>query len=92
VASTEPVLIKTVQPRYPTQARRSNQEGWVVVSYNIDAEGNVNTVKVLDAQPRHLFDREAVNAVERWKFKPATRNGVPVEASRQQRIVFTLNQ
>jgi protein TonB len=91
-ASTEPVLIKAVQPRYPTQARRANQEGWVVVSYNIDAEGNVGGVKVLDAQPRHLFDREAVDAVERWKFKPATRNGVPVEANRQQRIVFKLNQ
>lgn len=92
VASTEPVLIKTVQPRYPTQARRANQEGWVVVSYNIDTDGNVNGVKVLDAQPRHMFDREAVDAVERWKFKPATRNGVPVEANRQQRIVFKLNQ
>lgn len=92
VASTEPVLIKAVQPRYPTQARRSNQEGWVVVSYNIDTDGNVNGVKVLDAQPRHLFDREAVDAVERWKFKPATRGGVPVQASRQQRIVFKLNQ
>lgn len=92
VASTEPVLIRTVQPRYPTQARRANQEGWVVVSYNIDTDGNVNGVKVLDAQPRHMFDREAVDAVERWKFKPATRNGVPVEANRQQRIVFKLNQ
>ncbi|HEV2538444.1 MAG TPA: energy transducer TonB [Frateuria sp.] len=91
-AATEPVLIRTVQPRYPTQARRANQEGWVVVSYNVDTDGNVNGVKVLDAQPRHLFDREAVDAVERWKFKPATRNGVPVEANRQQRIVFKLNQ
>lgn len=91
-ADAEPVLIRTVQPRYPTQARRANQEGWVVVSYNIDTEGNVGGVKVLDAQPRHLFDREAVDAVERWKFKPAMRNGVPVEASRQQRIVFKLNQ
>ncbi|MEI7037539.1 energy transducer TonB [Fulvimonas yonginensis] len=89
---TEPVLIKAVQPRYPTLARRSNQEGWVIVSYNIDTEGNVNNVRVVDAQPRHLFDREATDAVERWKFKPATRNGVPVEASRQQRIVFKLNQ
>lgn len=89
---TEPVLIRAVQPRYPTVARRSNQEGWVIVSYNIDVEGNVGNVKVVDAQPRHLFDREATDAVERWKFKPATRNGVPVEASRQQRIVFKLNQ
>ena len=92
VASSEPVLIRAVQPRYPTQARRANQEGWVIVSYNIDTDGNVNGVKVLDAQPRHMFDREAVDAVERWKFKPATRNGVPVEANRQQRIVFKLNQ
>jgi protein TonB len=61
-----------------------------VVGYTVDTEGNVNAASVIDAQPRHLFDREAINAVERWKYKPATRNGVAVEAKLQKRIEFKL--
>jgi len=92
VASTDPVMTKYVQPRFPTQAQRTRTEGWVVVGYTVDTEGNVSGVQVVDAQPRHLFDREAVNAVERWKYKPATRGGNPVEAKLQRRIEFKLSQ
>ena len=87
---TDPVMTKYVPPRFPTQAQRTRTEGWVVVGYTVDTEGNVNSARVVDAQPRHLFDREAINAVERWKYKPATRNGTPVEAKLQRRIEFKL--
>lgn len=91
-ASSDAVLVKSVQPRYPLQAKRLSQEGWVVVGYTIDAEGNVGGVTVVDAQPRHVFDHEAMAAVERWKFKPAMKNGVPVEAKQERRIEFKLGQ
>lgn len=91
-ATSPAVLVKAVQPRYPTQARRRNLEGWVVVSYTVDAEGNVANVSVVDANPRHVFEREATDAVERWKFKPAMRNGQAVASSLQQRIMFSLKQ
>lgn len=90
VVSTEPVMTKYVQPRFPTQAQRTRTQGWVLVGYTVDTEGNVGGVQVVDAQPRHMFDREAVNAVERWKYKPATRNGTPVEAKLQKKIEFKL--
>jgi protein TonB len=89
---TEPVLVKSVQPRYPTQARRANQEGWVDVEYDIDADGNVTDVRVVGAQPHHVFEREATDAVGRWKFTPATHDGTPVASKRQQRIIFKLQQ
>lgn len=90
IVSTDPVMTKYVQPRFPTQAQRTRTEGWVVVGYTVDVEGNVSGARVVDAQPRHLFDREAINAVERWKYKPATRNGTPVEAKLQRKIEFKL--
>lgn len=86
-----PVLIKGGQPRYPTAAMRSAQEGWVEVSFTISAEGTVGNVKVLDAQPRHVFDRAAMDAVSRWKYEPAMQAGSPVASDRQQRIEFKLN-
>ncbi|WP_336884800.1 energy transducer TonB [Frateuria defendens] len=90
-SNTDAILIRMVQPRYPTQARRANQEGWVDVQYTVDAEGNVSNAHVVASQPRHIFEREATDAVERWKFKPATRDGTPVASTRQQRIQFQLN-
>ena len=89
-SATEAVLERYVPPRYPTQARRANQEGWVDVEYDIDAEGNVTDTRVLASQPRHMFDREATEAVRRWKFKPATRDGAPVASQGRRRIEFKL--
>ncbi|MCX7512903.1 energy transducer TonB [Frateuria hangzhouensis] len=90
VVSTDPVMTKYVQPRFPTKARRTRTQGWVVVGYTVDVEGNVTGAQVVDAQPRHVFDREAIDAVERWKYKPATRNGRAVEANLQKKIEFRL--
>ncbi|KRE99959.1 energy transducer TonB [Frateuria sp. Soil773] len=91
-ASSPAILIKNVLPRYPTQAKRANQEGWVDVEYTITVEGDVSDVKVTGSQPRHVFEREATDAVERWKFKPAMRDGTPVASRGQKRILFKLKE
>jgi len=85
------VLLRNVPPRYPTTAVRANQEGWVEVTFTITPEGTVDDVKVVDAEPRHVFDRAATEAVSRWKFQPATQDGNPVPSQDKRRIVFKLN-
>lgn len=85
------VLLRNVPPRYPTTAVRANQEGWVEVAFTITPEGTVDDVKVVDAEPRHVFDRAATEAVSRWKFQPATQDGNPVPSQDKRRIVFKLN-
>jgi protein TonB len=90
--TTPPVLIRSFQPRYPTQARRAGQNGWVVVSFTVTTDGNTSNLKVADAEPRHVFERSALDAVERWKFSPAMKDGQAVESQRTQRIVFNMNQ
>jgi protein TonB len=85
------VLMRNVSPRYPATAMRSNQEGWVELTFTVTPEGNVDDVKVVDAEPRHVFDRAAVEAVSRWKYQPATQNGSPVSSQDKRRIVFKLN-
>ncbi len=88
--ATPAVLIRSVNPRYPTQAQRSRTEGFVVVSFTVTAEGRTSNIQVVDAQPRHMFERAAIDAVERWEFKPATRNGEPVDSTVTNRINFKL--
>ena len=84
------VLLKAVGARYPTQAMRARQQGWVVVAFTVDSDGGTSAVKVLDAQPRRVFDRAAMDAVERYKFTPAMKDGVAVSSTKQQRIEFKL--
>ncbi len=88
--NTDAVLTKAAAPHYPPAAVRSRQEGWVVVSFTVDKDGKTSDIKVVDAQPRRIFDRAAIEAVERYVFTPASRNGVPVTSTRQQRIEFRL--
>lgn len=87
--TTAAVLIKRAPPSYPTAALRANQSGWVLVGFTVTADGRTTDVHVVDAQPRHVFDRAATEAVSRYRFTPAMRDGNPVESVSQQRIEFS---
>jgi protein TonB len=76
--------------RYPTVAKRRRQEGWVDVEFTVGTDGAVSNAHVVDANPRHVFDRSATDAVDRWQYKPALRNGQPMAVTMRRRIVFTL--
>jgi periplasmic protein TonB len=88
--TTDAVLLRAVGARYPTAAMRARQEGWVLVSFTVDAEGKTSDIKVVDAQPRRVFDRAAIDAVQRYQFTPAKKDGVTVASVKQQRIEFKL--
>jgi periplasmic protein TonB len=91
-AITDAVLVRQVNPRYPTAAMRSNQEGWVDVELTVGSDGTVSNVNVVDAQPKHVFDRSAVDAVSKWEFKPAMRNGEPMTVTLRRRLQFNLGR
>ncbi len=77
-AVVRPVLVERVEPQYTETARRVRLEGTVIVQAVIDEEGRVVDVKILKPLPMGL-DRAAVDAVSRWRFKPATLYGRPVK-------------
>lgn len=86
------IPLQRIPPTYPSDARRARITGWVVVEFVVNPDGSVRSAKVVDAKPRGLFDASAISAALRWKFKPKTVNGVPVEQRGKQRIDFKLNQ
>jgi protein TonB len=49
-------------------------------------------VEVTESKPPRLFDSAAVQAMQRWKFRPKIVNGQPQSQRAQQTIEFTLNQ
>lgn len=71
--------IERVAPRYPTLAARRSQEGWVIVSFVVSETGDVIDPIVEDSSGIRGFEKASLNAVKRWKYKPAMRNGEPVE-------------
>ncbi len=78
-APVTPTVISAVQPRYPPVALRRRIEGMVEVGFTIMPDGSVSNVRVLSSRPGSTFDREAINAMERWRFTPT---GQQVESRR----------
>lgn len=84
-------VTRRVNPTYPQQALRARQSGWVELSFTVTANGDVEDVEVVNANPRRVFDREAVRAMGQWKFTPRVENGRPVAAKARQRLEFSLD-
>jgi len=64
--------ISTPAPRYPPEALRSGTAGEVLVEITVGTDGSVTNARVLRATPARVFDREALNAIKRWRFEPVS--------------------
>jgi protein TonB len=84
------IPIQIIRPMYPREAAMDGIEGWVKVEFLITPAGTVKDARVLDADPPRIFNRAAVRAVLKWKFKPRVEGGVAVERKATQIIDFTL--
>jgi len=72
-------VINKVAPKYPIDAARKAQEGWVRLSYVIKEDGSVDLPIIEDSSGIKSFEKSAERAVKSWKFDPATRNGKTIE-------------
>jgi protein TonB len=80
-SDTDTVPLVRVPPQYPVRASERGIEGWVVVEFTIATNGTVKDPFVVDSQPARIFDRAALRAVQKWKYKPKIVDGSPVERS-----------
>ena len=51
----------------------ARQEGYATVEFSIKGNGRVTEVRVVDSNPKRVFDKEARDAIRRWRFDPDTR-------------------
>ena len=63
-------IVSAPSPRYPPEALRAGTSGEVLVELTIGTDGSVTNARVVRATPARVFDREALNAVRRWRFEP----------------------
>lgn len=84
------VMTSPMAPAYPQQALRDRVQGWVEVEFVVSDSGKVQNVRVVDAQPRRVFDRAAIQAVNDVSFLPELVGGQPVTSIERRRIEFKL--
>lgn len=84
-----PVVV--IRPVYPRDAAISGIEGWVKIEFTITEVGTVKDPQVVDAKPARVFNRAAIRAILKWKFKPRVVDGVAVDRRASQIIDFTLD-
>lgn len=73
------IPIVQIEPQYPREALINCVGGVVNLEFTILEDGSVEDPKVLSADPPRLFDRSALRAILRWKFKPRVVDGRPVK-------------
>jgi protein TonB len=78
-SDTDATPLVRVSPIYPPRATERGIEGYVVVRYTIAVNGTVKDPEVIDSKPSRIFDRAAIRAVKKWKFKPKIVDGEAVE-------------
>lgn len=84
-------VIRQVPAKYPLDAARNGQQGWVDIEFTVNTDGSVSNAHVVDSEPRRVFDRAAIEAVSHWKFRPALINGQPTAVVAKRRIEFKLS-
>lgn len=88
--------IVKVAPQYPRRAAQRGIEGFVTVEFTVTVNGSTKDVTVIqgikvDGSETSIFNRAAVKAAEKFKYKPRVIDGTPIEVPGvRNRFVFKL--
>jgi len=67
-----------IDPAYPRIAATNNIEGFVTLIYDITPMGTIENIRVVEANPRGIFERNAKRALRKWKYSPKMVDNIPV--------------
>ena len=84
---TQVAAVKTPPPVYPLELACQGVSGKVTLTLNVGVDGRPSDVRVSQGSGNDALDRIAVDGVQDWQFRAATRNGVAIE----QRMEVPLN-
>ena len=79
--------IVKVEPVYPRRAQQRGIEGYVLLEFVVTTSGAVRNPVVVEAKPPGIFDRSAINAALKFKYRPKIANGEPIEVSGVRNLI-----
>lgn len=86
---SSPIALRKVDPQYVPSAIRDKVEGNVILTAHILRDGSVTDIQVVEGLDPRL-DASAVEALTRWQFEPARKQGIPVALDVVVQIPFRL--
>ena len=86
---TAPTLLFKVEPEYSEEARRAKYQGTVVLYVEVSPDGKAHNLKVVRSLGLGL-DEKAIEAVNKWKFRPGVKDGKPVTVAATIEVNFRL--
>jgi len=86
---TPPAVLSKVDPEYSEEARKARYSGAVMLSIVVNTDGRAGSISVVRSLGMGL-DQKAIEAVQQWRFRPATNKGVPVRVRAQIEVNFRL--
>lgn len=90
-AFVDPRYQGLLQPPYPPEEQRAGNSGRVVLRVLIGTDGRVKQVEKVSAASDAFFAAAQRQALGKWRFKPATKDGVPIEQWKVMSLRFVLN-
>ena len=87
--TTPPSVLSKVDPEYSDEARKAKYSGTVLLSVVVNTLGQAEEISVIKGLGMGL-DENAIEAIEKWRFIPAVKNGVLVKAHAQIEVNFRL--
>ena len=82
--------VKSVDPIYPTAAKRRGIEIEVKVNFTIDIEGQIKDIKFAQHKKINYFENSIRRAIKKWRFLPAKVDEKPVESQMAKVFSFSL--
>jgi protein TonB len=78
--------------QYPNKAKRRHIEGFVKARLEVNALGTVDSVEIIESKPKGVFERSAIRALYKYKFKPQIIDGKPQAQSVTQTLDYVLDK
>jgi protein TonB len=82
-----PVALKKIDPKYPPTLINEHVEGEVILYAILRSDGSVDSIQLVRGLDEQL-DANAMNALSQWKFRPASKQGSPVDLEAIVHIPF----
>ena len=86
-----PVLVQSVAAEFTDEARRGKRGGGCIVSFVVDKDGKPQDVRIVEKLGYGL-DQKAVEAVKRYQFKPAIKDGKPIPVTLTTEVEFRISR
>jgi protein TonB len=91
VTSSGPVPVSSPSPRYPQEALRRRESGRVMVRVEVGPDGVPTATSLVESSQSRSLDRAALDAVKRWRFRPAVADGQATAGNVVVPIEFNLD-